>query len=35
MYHGRPVFIERREDGSWRHAGGDWKVRSREVVELD
>jgi broad specificity phosphatase PhoE len=35
MYHGRPVFLECRPDGSWRHAGGDWKVRSRDVVELD
>jgi len=35
MYHGRPVFIECLPDGSWRHAGGDWKVRSRDVVELD
>jgi broad specificity phosphatase PhoE len=35
MYHGRPVFIECLADGGWRHAGGDWKVRSQEVMELD
>jgi broad specificity phosphatase PhoE len=35
MYHGRPVFIEYLADGRWRHAGGDWKVRSQEVTELD
>lgn len=35
MYHGRPVFIEHRADGSWCHAGGDWKVRTRDVAELD
>lgn len=27
MYHGQPVFIERLEDGSWRHVAGHWKVR--------
>ena len=27
MYHARPVFIEYLEDGSWRHIGGDWKIR--------
>ena len=35
MYHGRPVFLEHRPDGSWRHAGGDWKIRTQGVVELD
>lgn len=30
MYHARPVLIEYRHDGSWRHAGGDWKVRGED-----
>jgi 2,3-bisphosphoglycerate-dependent phosphoglycerate mutase len=29
MYHCRPVFLERREDGSWQHLTGDWKIRSK------
>jgi 2,3-bisphosphoglycerate-dependent phosphoglycerate mutase len=28
MYHGRPVFLEMKEDGTFRHVGGDWKVRA-------
>jgi 2,3-bisphosphoglycerate-dependent phosphoglycerate mutase len=35
MYHARPVFLECLPDGSWRHAGGDWKVRSQEAMEPD
>jgi len=35
MYHGRPVYIECLPDGSWQHAGGDWKIRSQDVMELD
>ena len=35
MYHGRPVFLEYRADGSWRHIEGDWKVRAQGSVELD
>jgi len=35
MFHGRPVFIECLPDGSWCHAGGDWKVRSQGAMELD
>ncbi len=35
MYHGRPVFIECLPDGSWHHAGGDWKIRSQELMDLD
>lgn len=27
MYHARPVLVEYLGDGSWRHIGGDWKVR--------
>lgn len=28
MYHGRPVFLELLDDGSWQHIEGDWKIRS-------
>lgn len=28
MFHARPVLIEYFDDGSWRHIGGDWKIRS-------
>jgi 2,3-bisphosphoglycerate-dependent phosphoglycerate mutase len=35
MHHGRPVFLEYRADGSWRHIDGNWKVRARDSVELD
>ena len=28
MFHARPVLIECLDDGSWRHIGGDWKIRS-------
>ena len=30
MYHAQPVLIEFREDGTWHHAGGEWKVRGAE-----
>ncbi|HYQ71418.1 MAG TPA: histidine phosphatase family protein [Gammaproteobacteria bacterium] len=35
MYHGRPVYIECRPDGSWHHAGGDWKVRLQDNAAPD
>ena len=35
MYHGRPVFIECLPGGGWCHAGGEWKVRARDSMELD
>jgi len=35
MYHGVPVFVERRADGSWRQVGGDWKIRAQGATELD
>jgi 2,3-bisphosphoglycerate-dependent phosphoglycerate mutase len=35
MYHGHPVFIESLPDGSWRHAGGEWKIRAQDSMELD
>ncbi|MES9833076.1 MAG: histidine phosphatase family protein [Candidatus Thiodiazotropha sp. LLP2] len=35
MYHCRPVFIERRYAGSWRHLTGEWKVRSRGEAFVD
>jgi len=28
MFHARPVLIEYLDDGSWRHIGGDWKIRN-------
>jgi len=28
MFHAHPVLIEYLDDGSWRHIGGDWKVRN-------
>ena len=28
MFHARPVLIEYLDDDSWRHIGGDWKIRS-------
>ena len=28
MFHARPVLVEYLDDGSWRHTGGDWKVRN-------
>jgi 2,3-bisphosphoglycerate-dependent phosphoglycerate mutase len=27
MYHGRPVFLELHDDGSWHHIEGEWKIR--------
>jgi len=30
MFHAQPVLIEYRDDGSWHHAGGDWKVRGAD-----
>ncbi|MCP4075849.1 MAG: histidine phosphatase family protein [Gammaproteobacteria bacterium] len=27
MFHGRPVFLELLQDGSWVHIAGDWKIR--------
>lgn len=30
MYHALPVLIEYFDDGSWRHIGGDWKVRDTD-----
>lgn len=35
MYHGRPVYIECRPDGSWCHVGGEWKTRAQGSVDLD
>lgn len=35
MYHGVPVFLEYRPDGSWRQVGGEWKVRAQDFTELD
>lgn len=27
MHHGRPIFIELLDDGSWRRIEGEWKIR--------
>ena len=35
MYHCRPVFLERRYAGAWRHLTGEWKVRSRGEAFVD
>ncbi len=35
MYHGRPVFLARDDDGKWTHVGGDWKVRDRNLAPKD
>ena len=35
MYHGQPVFIERLEDGSWKHVAGQWKVRGAKTSYND
>ncbi|MCG7915408.1 MAG: histidine phosphatase family protein [Candidatus Thiodiazotropha weberae] len=35
MFHCRPVFLERRYAGSWRHLTGEWKVRSRGEAFVD
>ncbi len=29
MYHARPVLLEYQTDGSWKHIGGEWKVRKQ------
>jgi len=28
MFHGRPVFLELLQDGSWVHIDGEWKIRT-------
>jgi 2,3-bisphosphoglycerate-dependent phosphoglycerate mutase len=35
MYHCRPVFLERKYAGAWRHLTGEWKVRSRGDAFVD
>ena len=30
MHYAHPVLVEYADDGSWRHIGGEWKVRSAE-----
>lgn len=35
MYHGEPVYLECRADGSWTHLGGHWKVRSTDIGYTD
>ncbi len=35
MHHAATIFIELLEDGSWKHVGGEWKVRSSQDVMPD
>jgi 2,3-bisphosphoglycerate-dependent phosphoglycerate mutase len=35
MYHGRPVFLELLDDGSWLHIEGEWKPRSENSQYKD
>jgi len=35
MYHCSPLFLEYLPDGSWRHVGGEWKIRSGADRALD
>jgi 2,3-bisphosphoglycerate-dependent phosphoglycerate mutase len=28
MYHAQPIYLEYLGKNSWKHAGGEWKVRS-------
>jgi broad specificity phosphatase PhoE len=33
MYHCVPVYLERKADGIWVQAGGEWKVRDRVAMD--
>lgn len=35
MYHGRPVFLESSEAGSWRQVAGEWRVRAGNGEAMD
>jgi 2,3-bisphosphoglycerate-dependent phosphoglycerate mutase len=35
MHHARPVLLEYRAHGPWRHVGGEWKVRGRDTAYTD
>lgn len=35
MYHAVPVYLELKEDGSWHHIAGEWKVRGRRDAYAD
>ncbi len=35
MYHGRPVFLEFLDDGSYLHIEGEWKIRSENSQYID
>ena len=35
MYHGRPVFLEYFDDGSWSHIAGEWKIRAIDSAYID
>jgi 2,3-bisphosphoglycerate-dependent phosphoglycerate mutase len=35
MYHCRPLFLEYLPDDSWRHVGGEWKIRTVADRTLD
>ena len=35
MHHARPVLLEYRAQGPWRHVGGEWKIRGRDAAYTD
>jgi len=35
MYHCQPILIERLQENSWKHVGGDWKIRKENSLDLD
>ena len=35
MHHARPVLLEYRPEGPWRHVGGEWKVRGENARDPD
>jgi len=35
MFHGKPVYIELSDDGSWTHLTGEWKVRGKKSQYTD
>ena len=35
MFHGRPIFIELQQDGSWSQIAGEWKIRSKTSEYID
>ena len=35
MHHARPVLLEYRPEGPWRHVGGEWKMRGENTRDPD